>query len=316
MNNSPDGQKIIFLMPAFNDRDSLKLLIPKIKEAASGRQLEVFLVDDGSTRDVCDVDLLLDNELFGCVLELRANVGQQVAIATGLELIHSKMGGSDLLVVMDSDGEDPPHAINNLINKANEVNKPVVASRSGRSTTLAFMFGYQVFKVMFYVLTGRSINFGNYMCLNRDVIERLLAMPSLPHSLPSTLLLSKLPIERLPVTRSKRLLGKSHMNVTGLVQHGIGCIRVFSKDVVIRLALMSLLLVLCLCLTAFAILSIRLNGIAVPGWASLALGLVGIFILQILGFLFLAAITESDQQHGLSGDITNMNNVKRVTYTK
>ena len=315
MNNSPDGQKIILLMPAFNDRASLELLLPKIKEVISEQKFEVVLVDDGSTQDICDINLLLENELSGCVVELRANVGQQAAIVAGLEIVHSKMAADDLLVVMDADGEDPPQAIISLVNKANELNKPVVASRSGRSATLAFMFGYHIFKIMFYVLTGRSINFGNFMCLNRDVVERMLAMPSLSHSLPSTLLLSRLPIERLPVNRSERLLGKSHMSVTGLVLHGIGCIRVFSKDVVIRLVLMSLLLMVCLCMTAFAILGIKLYGIAVSGWASLALGIIGLFVLQILGFLFLAAITAPELRAGVFGDITNTKIVKKVTYS-
>lgn len=315
MNNSPDGQKIILLTPVFNDCASLKLLLPNIKEAVSEHQIEVVLVDDGSTQDISDVNLLIENGLSGCVVELRANVGQQAAIAVGLEIVHAKMGENDLLVIMDSDGEDPPHAINYLINKANELKKPVVASRSGRSATFAFMAGYQVFKIMFYMLTGRSINFGNFMCLSRDVVERLLAMPSLSHSLPGTLLLSKLSIEQLPINRSKRLVGQSHMNITGLVKHGTSCIRVFRKDVVIRLVLLSLLLTLCLLVTAFAILAIKLYGIAVSGWASLALGIVGIFILQVLGFLFLAAITVSDLQTKASGDINEMKIVKNVTYS-
>ncbi len=315
MNDIPDGQKIILLMPAFNDRASLELLLPEIKDVVSVRQLEIVLVDDGSTQAVCDISLLLENQLSGYVLELRANVGQQAAIAAGFEFVHSRMDKNDLLVVMDSDGEDPPHAINNLINKANELNAPVVASRSGRSATFAFLFGYQIFKVLFYALTGRSINFGNFMCLNRDVVERLLAMPSLSHSLPSTLLLSKLSIERLSVNRGKRLQGRSHMNVTGLVQHGIGCMRVFSKDVIIRLVLMSLLLMLCLCATAVAILGIKLNGVAVPGWASLALGIIGLFILQILGFLFLVALTQSEHRTSVAGDITSRENLKKVTHT-
>ena len=315
MENSPDGQKIFLLMPAFNDRASLELLLPNVKEVISEQKFEVVLVDDGSTQDICDINLLLENELAGCVVELRANVGQQAAIVAGLEIVHSKMSAKDLLVVMDADGEDPPQAIISLVNKANELNKPVVASRSGRSATLAFMFGYHIFKIMFYVLTGRSMNFGNFMCLNRDVVERLLAMPSLSYSLPSTLLLSRLSIERLPVNRSKRLLGQSHMDVTGLVLHGIGCIRVFSKDVVIRLVLMSLLLMACLCVTAFAILGIKLYGIAVSGWASLALGIIGLFVVQILSFLFLAAITEPGLRAGVLGDITNMKIVKKVTYS-
>ena len=159
------------------------------------------MVDDGSTEGAFKASMISQNGLLGCVIELVANNGQQPAIAIGMKFVASRMSENDLLIVMDADGEDPAEVIEALIDRAVHTKKPVVAARSGRSATFTFRLGYLIFKCLFAILTGRSLNFGNFMCLQQGVVKRLVAMPSLSDSLPGTLLLSKLPIDRLPVSK-------------------------------------------------------------------------------------------------------------------
>lgn len=293
MNGLIFNETVYIILPVYNDSESLELLLPRIKEVLGNTALYIVVIEDGSTQNVFSVDGLAEHKLNGVVINLIANVGQQGAIKIGLEFISKQMNETDIALIMDSDGEDAPETVPALINQFLVEGTPVVASRQGRQASWSFKFGYQVYKILFSLLTGRSIDFGNFMCLGSKSVKRLVAMPSLSDSLAGTLLLSRLQITKVPTVRSERLIGRSHMNITGLIHHGLRCIRVFESQVLIRLVLFSLLLSALLLVIAAAVLALKYSGVTVSGWTSLALGIVALLLLQIGSFLFLAAITQN-----------------------
>ena len=96
------------------------------------------------------------------VVHLLVNLGHQRAIAVGLCLAVED-ADSDAVLVMDGDGEDRPQTIRFLAEPAEPMKDfCVVARRRGREETLLFKAGYQIYKFVFKIFTGKTINFGNF----------------------------------------------------------------------------------------------------------------------------------------------------------
>ena len=76
---------------------------------------------------------------------------------------------------MDGDGEDRPEEINNFIKIVDQSEtKSIVAERVKRSEGLFFKICYQFHKYLTLGFTGHSIKFGNFTCLSKSTIEKML----------------------------------------------------------------------------------------------------------------------------------------------
>ena len=196
----------------------------------------------------------------------------------------------DIYIVADSDGEDTPQDFAKLI-AAHRLSREsiVVAQRAQRSEGFKFRALYAIYKKIFQWLTGMSINFGNFMLIPHKQLSRLIYLPQTWNHLAGAVLKSKIDIRRIPIDRSKRLVGASKMNTTALVMHGLSAISVF-----IDIALVRILIVLCLIgIFAFAlsalIIAIRfVTDWAIPGWATSGLGFSVVIFLQSATFAAIA----------------------------
>ena len=52
--------------------------------------------------------------------------------------------------------------------------KPIVGERVKRSENIIFKTCYHLHKIITYVFTGHSIKFGNYTCLPKSTVEKLI----------------------------------------------------------------------------------------------------------------------------------------------
>ena len=100
--------------------------------------------------------------LDGVVIKLKRNVGHQRAISIGLGYASEHMNETQQVVVMDSDGEDTPESLKELIKPlAKDDVDVVVATRKSRVESLKFNTFYVIYKFIFSLLSGRKISFGN-----------------------------------------------------------------------------------------------------------------------------------------------------------
>lgn len=249
--------------------------------ATCGPSTFVVAVDDGSVRTPLPAAAIAAAGLAGVVLQLRRNVGHQRAIATGLGYVADVLRTSAPTVVMDCDGEDVPSTIAALLAALEVADADiVVAQRRSRIETVRFKSFYLIYKLLFRLLTGRAISFGNFMAMNRVALHRLSAMAELGTHVAGTVLLSRLRWKTCPIDRGSRYAGASKMNFVGLALHGFKGLMIFAEDVLVRVgaacafvASLSLLGVV----TAVALKSIDY---ATPGWFSVALGILLLVFLQ------------------------------------
>ena len=157
-----DPKAVVIVTPVYEDQEAASKLFQELKTLP----LPVFVVavDDGSVRQPLDISSLEQADVEGVVLRLNRNVGHQRAIAIGLGYVADQMPEADQVVTMDSDGEDVPQSIPELLSALDPSDVDVVvARRSKRTESFKFRAFYAVYKVVFRILTGRQIDFGNFM---------------------------------------------------------------------------------------------------------------------------------------------------------
>ena len=291
------SRHIAVVTPVFDDWACFVALVTEISSRYTGTGLtfHIYGADDGSIEslDAENIELPRDSCVAAIeILHLALNLGHQRAIAVGLCAIADR-ANFDAVLVMDSDGEDRPIDIAVLLAASLEHPAHVVlARRTRRSEPPAFMFWYFVYKLGFHLLSGKSINFGNYSLIPMSAVQRLVHMPELWNNLAACILRSRLPCETVPTVRGTRYTGRSTMNLVSLVVHGLSVMSVYSDVIFVR-ALLVAAFVASVSIAGIAAVTITrvATDLAIPGWATTAVGDLLIILLQTLVIITAASLT-------------------------
>lgn len=307
---------LVIVMPVYEDREASGQLLRELY-AQYGTSVFVVAVDDGSLRNPINIEHLDDVGLPGVVIHLRRNVGHQRAIAIGLHYVAENFPTAPCTVVMDSDGEDMPGTIAQLIAplESAEVDA-VVAQRKSRMETLHFKLFYVLYKFLFRLLTGRTINFGNFVALKPAAVRRLTSMQELWTHLAGCVLLSKLRTHSEPIDRGRRYAGKSKMNFTGLALHGFRAVMIFAEDVLVRVGIISAMVAVFTIAAGLIATLLKIMGFATPGWFSVALGILLIVFLQTGALTLVALMLGGVMRGGAEAPQQYRHYIDQIFYTK
>ena len=225
--------KICFVIPTYNDEASLKKLIDNINKELKNFTLNFVIVDDCSQDDY----KTLKNTKKIDLIKLDKNQGSQKAITIGLKYVKDKDLEFDYLIIMDSDGEDKPADLQSLISEAHKKNNNsiIFASRKKRMEIFTFKFFYFFYKLVFRILTGRKINFGNYSCIPKKFLNKIVKVSFLKLHFPAAIIKSKLTYSDIPCDKGLRYAGDSKMSFNNLFIHGFMAFSIFLKEIIIRI---------------------------------------------------------------------------------
>jgi len=228
--------KIKILIPIYNDWQSVFKLLENIDSEIESlaAEVSVLIVNDASTEQRPKINLNLNNLKSIQVINMKENRGHARCNAAGLKYINEKED-FDYVIPMDGDGEDRPEELISLIEKAKEYSDTVItADRVKRSEGFFFKFCYLVHKYLTFVFTGQSIKFGNYTCLPKSAVDRMVEEAATWSSFSGSL--SKTAKERksVPSTRGSRYFGPSKMSFVNLLKHSLSIIAVFKTTLLIR----------------------------------------------------------------------------------
>ena len=238
--------KFKILIPAYNDWQSVSELLDNIDHNLSGieHEISVIIVNDASNHDRKEEDKTFENIHSIKILNMRMNQGHARCIATGLKYIHEKED-FDYIIPMDGDGEDRPEEIKEFINQIQNSNgKPIVGKRVKRSEGLFFKICYELHKLITLTFTGKSIKFGNFSCLPKSTVEKLINEKATWNSFSGSLSKIEKDLFEIPSIRGDRYFGPSKMSFTNLLKHSLSIISVFKKTVLIRSALFVVIYIL------------------------------------------------------------------------
>jgi hypothetical protein len=252
--------KFKILIPIYNDWQSVTELLDNIDHNISGldHEFTVIIVNDASNHDRKEEDKTFEKIQSIKILNMRVNQGHARCIATGLKYIHQKED-FDYVIPMDGDGEDRPEEIKELIKQIQNSNgKPIVGKRVKRSEGLFFKICYELHKLITLTFTGKSIKFGNFTCLSKKTVEKLINEKATWNSFSGSLTKIENDLLEVPSIRGDRYFGPSKMSFMNLLNHSLSIISVFKKTVLIRSALFIVIYILLIKSNASILTSIPL----------------------------------------------------------
>lgn len=214
------------------------------------------------------------------------NLGHQRAIVYGLRQLHLEVGDNDIVVTLDSDGEDRPEDLPDLLDKVQQlgnINAIVIARRTKRSEAFMFKIFYFFFKAFFKLLTGTVIRSGNYASFRGETLRRFIFHPWFDLCYSSALLATKLPKVESPCARGKRYYGHSKMNLKSLIMHGIRLLMPFLDSIAVRSLIFFAATAIVGLSLGLLVLTIKVfTDLAIPGWASYSI--LTCLVLSVIGF--------------------------------
>lgn len=271
-------RRIAIVTPVLSDWKSFAQLVCEIRELPVFAKADICVVavDDGSPELETPSDELIGGPVREIqVVRLKANLSHQRAIAIGLAHVERELD-IDIVIVMDSDGEDQPHDIERMLDAHDaQPGAIVVARRRKRSEGKRFKLGYAVYKFVFALLTGKTISFGNFSLIPANRLPNIVYNPNIWNSFAATLLRSRVPIEFVETNRGRRYFGRSSMNFSGLVVHGMSAISVYSDVVITRMIIGLAMLGVLFTVAVATIIGLKilsdmydLTGFFIPGYAT------------------------------------------------
>ncbi len=177
MNSRPDDYLISFVLPLFNERSAIVMLVDQIHHAIEpmGCRYEMVFVNDGSTDGSEQIlDLLASSDSRIRVLHLSRNFGHQPALQAGLEHAYG-----DAVVVMDSDLQDDPRSVPAMIAKWREGFDVVFAVRKKRKEGPIKRAMFFCFYRLLNMVSRSPIpnDAGNFGLIDRRVSETVRSIP-------------------------------------------------------------------------------------------------------------------------------------------
>ena len=235
--------KIKVLMPVYNDWQSVYKLIDEINSLSIDPefQISIIIVNDASNHDRSNEQKTLENLHSVKILNMKKNQGHARCIATGLKYIFEKED-FNYVIPMDGDGEDRPVEIKEFLNQILISNdSTIVGERVKRTENFIFQICYKLHKLITLTFTGKSVKFGNFTCLSKNTVKKMINEKATWNSFSGSLRKIEDNLITIPSIRGKRYFGPSKMSFYNLISHSLSIISVFRKTFLIRSALFIIL---------------------------------------------------------------------------
>lgn len=247
-------------------------------------EFEVVCVDDGSKDDtLVRLITLADNDARFRVVELSRNFGKEAALTAGLDAAHG-----DAVIPIDADLQDPPALIGRLIAAWEESGADVVlAKRSDRaSDSVAKRFSAAAFYDMHNWVSQIKIpaNVGDCRLMTRMVVDALKQLPEKQRFMKGLFAWVGFKTVTIEYTREKRFAGSSKFSGWKLWNFALEGITSFSSlplRIWTYVGMVGALVTLGYGL--FIVLRTIIQGVDVPGYASLLVSILFFGSLQLMG---------------------------------
>jgi len=237
--------KLWIVLPVYKDTEPfLKLRKDILAHLKKDDQLKYmtarFVVADdsgGLDPSMHQVKALPDTDVITCPY----NMGHQRAIVYALRSYKDRIEENDIVVTMDSDGQDKPGDLPRLIRtftgSDQNTNCLSIAWRTKRKEKLLFKIFYILFKMAFRVLTGHVVKSGNFASFTGTLLKRMIFHPYFDLCFSSTLVTIGFPIHYVGCERGDRIAGTGHMRFIKLIIHGLTMLMPFLDQIAVRFLL-------------------------------------------------------------------------------
>ena len=282
--------KLKILIAVYNDWSSLDILLGEIYKKLNQtvwKNYEVYIVNDASTIEIPE-----KNKRKIKIINLFNNIGSQGAISIGVKYIQKKIDDMTHLLIMDSDGEDKPEDIVRLLDECkNNENKIVFARRKKRRESVLFRALHFTYKKIFKMLIGKDLDFGNFSCMTKANLNKIVNINNLQTHYSASILRSKIPFSKIDCEKGFRIEGSSKLNFWKHFAHALMSLSVFVDLIAIKFFFISLVGIALSIITALTIFIVKLYypkillGIASTILLSLAIITIVLFLISLFSLI-------------------------------
>ena len=288
MNNHQAIEPLLLslVIPVFNEADSIGLFIDKVTAVFAQQSsvcLELLFVNDGSTDTTLDLLIARQAEDGRIrVVDLSRNFGKESALTAGL---HAARG--DVMVPIDVDLQDPPELILTMLAKWREGCEVVLAHRSNRD---ADSWAKRNSAKWFYRLHNHISkpqlpeNTGDFRLMDRCVVDALKELPESQRMMKGLFAWLGFRTTSVSYQRPERMAGVSKFDGWKLWNLALEAITSFSTSPLRIWMYLGFIVSACAFVYGiFITIKVLVQGVEVPGYASLIVAVTFLGGLQLIG---------------------------------
>jgi polyisoprenyl-phosphate glycosyltransferase len=281
-------QKISIIVPWYNEEETVDRTIDAI--LATIRRIdfsfELIFIDDGSEDRTLERILAANARVQGVdllVLELSRNFGKEAAMTAGLDA-----ATGDACIFLDADLQDPPDLIPEMISRWKAGYEVVAVHRSGRSSDSLLK---RITAAMFYkfnnMVSERPIpeNVGDTRLIDRSVLLALRQLPENRRFMKGLFSWVGFHTAFIESQRVERQIGRSKFSPWRLINFALEGITSFSTSLLRLWTIFGMLISLyAFGHGTFILVRTLIQGVVLPGYASLMVVILFLGGIQMVGF--------------------------------
>jgi glycosyltransferase involved in cell wall biosynthesis len=255
--------------------------------AGLGWDIEVILVDDGSTDDTVEVaESLVEQDPRVRLLTLSRNFGKEAAMLAGLD-----DAGGDAVVLMDADLQHPPELLPQIVAAHEAGFDHVVARRSRKGDpALRTLLARGYYRLMARLVEVPLIDgVGDFRLLSRRAVDALLRLDEATRFSKGLFAWIGFPTTTITYEDVERVSGRSRWSLGQLLDYGLdGAMSFNTKPLRLSIWLGLAAVALSLGYFVWLLVQVLFDGVSVPGYLTLVglmSGLAGVqlIFLGVLG---------------------------------
>ncbi|MBF0196670.1 MAG: glycosyltransferase [Planctomycetes bacterium] len=290
------GKPYTFLTAIRNEEKTIESFLIEFHQVLANQALLgeslLIIVDDYSLDSSAEIikNWHAQNEgLDVKILTLATNLGNQGAL--GYALGRCDFTDSQLLITLDSDGEDDLEKIPEMIELwKSDPNNVIFSERGRRYDSSVVPFLYYMFRCVMIWMMGQKILPNNFMALPAKYIDAVKRSPFVPVYYGLAVMRLRFPYISKVYDRRIRYGGKSSQNIFNLITHGFVGLLVFHETVIARIFSLLLMSIGFFSFTSLFALFVKfVKEKALPGWTALFFTVNFGFILFIMAMLAIMA---------------------------
>ena len=207
--------KVLLIIPAYNEEESLRSLIEEIKTVCP--YVDYLVVNDCSSDDT---ERLLE-ELGANYISLPCNMGIGGAVQSGYR--YAAQNGYDIAIQIDGDGQHDVRFVKDMVKLIEDKQADVVIGsrfidKEGFQSSQARRIGIRILSMLIRLMCGAKVKdvTSGFRAVNRRFIELFAENYPDDYPEPEVIVTTKLygaVIKELPVVMRERTTGKSSINL-------------------------------------------------------------------------------------------------------
>ena len=199
--------KLSFVIPVFNEKDSLEILTREIIENVGKNDYEIIFIDDGSTDRSYQImkKLAAENQRIK-VLKFRKNFGKSAALQVGFQ-----NASGEIVFTLDADLQDNPKEIPKFLEKISAGYDLVTGWKKKRRDPISKTLPSKLFNNV--TSSSFKLKLHDYNCgfkaFKKDVIKEIDVYGEMHRYIPALAHAKGFKVAEIPVDHRKREFGKS-----------------------------------------------------------------------------------------------------------